>query len=251
MTKKKVKKTDKTECSNQIINAIRYAEEGVYTEKRHLPKFDKLPSDISLFYISLDDKNRLAVDHYTYRSENPIEYKNVELTIRDIVISIRNVTQGKEQLFIERLEQEPYNNFENIFWTSPSYVAFVIDEESWSLEIQEDSQEALRYVVEEKRFGTTSKYSENYSFFDGHNFPLKASLDGRPANSVPAFFMINHYKKDEHGNPISEEEDQKLYRFEIYLRVDFARRSHARASRKTVILDPTSGNGGPPAGGGG
>ncbi|QMW23408.1 hypothetical protein [Sandaracinobacteroides saxicola] len=86
--------------------------------------------------------------------------------------------------------------------------------------------------------GDTTVYNENYSFADGKNFDLQISGKTRSA-----FAFINHCQKST-GN--LDENEKELYAMDIYTLLTMADGSGGNAGQLTLILDPPTGNQGPP-----
>lgn len=210
---------------------------SVYEKRFGKPKFDYTPYCVWFYYLRVNEDGRLAIDHYFYadgtdiedpKTWQPISPGRLPAIIQRLTINGRPRTTQK---FPPKLED---HNFNNIIWDRKSYIAFVLDEANWKLHTDGSGHAAVY-------FNTDKGSAPNFSFFDAEDLVVEIDNDDGTTDRRPAFFMINHMKRNSAGDDVKEELIE--YKFDIYARAKFA---VTDPRMLTVVLDPPGGNQGPP-----
>lgn len=233
-----------------------YSSNDIYTKKHQEndsskpvdPKFRENPKAIYLFCLFFNDDGEMDIRQFYYSQVKEIEYgQEVEELIDNMTASILDVFDGKSERLMHGLKNTRQINFENIIFWEKCFVAFVVIEKNWRLHLKESGRAAIQFVIWDEAETDEQPYDDNYCFFDAKNFNVDTSGQGI-GDYVPGVYMINHYL-DENLHEPSVKNPQN-FRFDIFLTVKFAVNGLGDIE-KTIVIDPTGKNGGPPAGGSG
>jgi hypothetical protein len=194
------------------------------TEVPPRPGFDRVPYTVYFYYLRLDTDGRLRVKHYTYDNGAPIPYATLPSVLQALVDNVRGANTNPAP---------NGENFSGIQWTKKSYIAFFVDEESWSLYKNGDPMEGISF---------DHSPTPNHTFFDGIDLMLQVtSRTTGVVSRRSAIAFVNHMKGDDAGNDLGAE--SQTFKFEMIFRVKFANDTTAPL---TVIFDPDGTNMGPP-----
>jgi hypothetical protein len=196
------------------------------TAEPPLEHFDKVPWCVYFYYVRLDTDGRLRVKHYYYDPGVEIPYDSLQQVLQHLVDNVRGD------------DNNPGSNgsdFKGIVWGRKSYIAFFIDEESWSLYKNGDAMEGISF---------DHSPTPNHTFFDGIDLKLKVTSKKTGAvTERSAIAFVNHMKRSDAGDDLDGEGEKQDFKFEMIFRVKFADDTTAPL---TVIFDPDGTNMGPP-----
>lgn len=217
-----------------------YSEFDVYEKRLSThPEYCEIPDCVYLIYISMHQEHSLEVRHYYYRSEREImPGKQIKDIIDLMTLSIVEAKFEDIEPVLENMINTRQVNFENIHFSNKCYVALVVDDPNLRFHSNYRNQAAIKFLTLND---DGLVYQDNDSFFDAENFNVDVSFTDA-GYYISGFYMINHCVTK---NP----EVAKEYKFDIFLDMLFTI-GGAGSAEKTIVIDPTSKNGGPPPGGG-
>jgi len=244
---------DLAEAQRDLVAATGTDYHTVDEERLGQPGYTDVPCCIYFYYVRINSNGRLFVTHHFFPGGdpndpgNPAPGTNWQAIARD-----RNLLTP----ILEMLAQDarplgagqfpPIGaDFQDIQWRRKSYLAFFIDEASWTLR----STNGVRFPTDKDGVPGTP----NHSFFDALALPLTMPIrrpkPGGPYNDErSALVCINHMKADDagrdigRGNPPPPLPETQLFHFEMVFDVLFENGTRGM----TVILDPDGNNVGPP-----
>ncbi|HEY5722355.1 MAG TPA: hypothetical protein VIT45_08535 [Allosphingosinicella sp.] len=205
------------------------------------PGFESVPGCIYFYYVRIDRDGMVRADHFFYPNgpaESPEDWKPIpyaemadpEGIVKKLALDARPSGGKKYKL--------PSDSFKDVVWKHRSYIVFFFDEKHWSFHRRDGNKPSVAFNVSEGR-------DPNRSFFDANDMsvemPVRARRrNGETSDERTAIFLVNHLK-DTDDTDLREGVVRK-YKFDMYLRVKYARRD---AEAMTVILDPDGSNQGP------
>ena len=237
--------------------------EHKYLDPSSGPNYRELPKCIYLTYMDFDESHNLHVRHFYYEHTDPIHYGDeVEFLIDEMTKAVMSDLYAAEDQFVGEDNQEEQEislpppldtlmsglrntrevNFDKMRFREKCYVAFVVKAPNWRFHSNKTGESSVQFVVYDE---TETSFSDNTSFFDAKNFNVDLS-GGGSGTFLPGFYMINHYLGAD-GEPADETNIGK-FKFDIFMLVKFGIPGWGD-SEKTIVIDPTGNNGGPPGGG--
>ncbi|MEA3032805.1 MAG: hypothetical protein QOH86_821 [Sphingomonadales bacterium] len=194
------------------------------TDDTPRPGFDREPHFVYFYYVRLDSGGRLRVKHYTYDNRAPIPYETLEQVLQGLVDNARGTDDNPAS---------DGSDFNAIEWRRISYIAFFVDEESWSFYNKDDALAGISF---------DHSPVPNHTFFDGIDLELEVADETTGAvTKRSAIAFINHMKRNAAGDKLRKEKQK--FKFDMNFKVEFA---DGGAPPLTVILDPDGTNMGPP-----
>lgn len=211
-----------------------------------LPNYMDVPCCIYFYYIRINSNGRLFVTHHFYpggdpndplNPPNPTDWHAIHRNPQLLTPILEMLAQDARPLGAHRFPVLD-TDFQNILWRRKSYIAFFIDEASWTLK----STDGVKFLLSKNGVPGTP----NHSFFDALSLPLtmpirKPKPGGPYFDQRSALAIINHMKADENGNDLQGGPPQ-LFHFEMRFDVLFENGTRGME----VILDPDGNNLGPP-----
>jgi hypothetical protein len=194
------------------------------TEPGPRPGYEKEPHFVYFYYIRFDNDRRLRVKHYTYDHCAPIAYRALKDVLQGLVDNARGTDENPAS---------DGSDFNAIAWTRTSYIAFFVDEESWSFYRNGDSLAGVSF---------DNSPIPNHTFFDGVDLELSVTDDktGR-VSERSAIAFVNHMRRNAAGDTLLKETQK--FKFDMNFKVSFA---DGCAPPLTVVFDPDGTNMGPP-----
>lgn len=214
--------------SDRKLRSHPYSGDHIYDERYGQsghPKFKDLPDRIVLYRFSHDNLERLNIERYDYKEENPIPLDQIPDRIRTICQDARGgALPSASQL-----------TFEDEIWQGRSYLAVVYDDPNWEL-LKDDG--TLGAIM----FRRSGKYRKNRTFYDGQDLKLELKDSSGNIDVVSGFYAIN-FSKDDGGDDLGKlpPDKHRHYKFDIMM----LRRLSA-GTLKLFPFDPTGRNTGPP-----
>lgn len=235
---------------------------NVFDEKFGKPKFDDDPRYVYFYRIYLKD-NRLAAQHFFYHRESGVDGRPLPITPKQVPVP--NGGQGVEAVmtllmneahdhgsssrwYLRQEGDFRLNSADPLKWTVRSYIAFVFDDAAWQLV----SNGRVNPAIE---FDTSGNFTGNHSFYDAFTQEVPVTVDlphvYPETGKRTVFCMINHMKKnvrgDDHmGQRPNPKDPMQMFKFDIRLKVLLAGSKPGNENGVVVIIDPVSGNEGPP-----
>jgi hypothetical protein len=221
------------------------------------PKYTDVPRCIYFYYVRINSNGRLFITHHFFPGGNPRDPGNpppgtnwTEIARDPHLLTpiLEMLAQDARPLGAGQFPPLGTGGFQDIKWERKSYLAFFIDEASWTLR----STNGVRFPTDKDGVPGTP----NHSFFDALPLPLTMPIrrprPGGPYNDQrSALVCINHMKADDAGrdigrdalgNPLPPPQETQLFHFEMVF--DVLLENGTRGM--TVILDPDGQNLGPP-----
>ncbi|MEA3039424.1 MAG: hypothetical protein QOE79_1937 [Sphingomonadales bacterium] len=194
------------------------------TEAPPRPGFEKAPHFVYFYYVRFDADRRLRVKHYTYDHCAPIASGALKDVLQALVDNARGTDDNPAP---------DGSDFNAIEWTRTSYIAFFIDEESWSFYRSGDFLAGISF---------DNSPVPNHTFFDGVDLELTVfDEETGLASERSAIAFVNHMKRNAAGDKLGEEKQK--FKFDMNFKVGFA---DGCAPPLTVTFDPDGTNMGPP-----
>jgi hypothetical protein len=213
------------------------------------PNFRDIPCCIYFYYVRLNSNGRVFVTHHFYPGGDPNDEHNPPAGTNWPAIA-RDPAQLTPILEMLAHDARPLGTntyktgegFENIVWRRKAYIAFFIDETSWTV----TPREGVQFVTQPKN-GVPG--TPNHSFFDALYLPLTMRISnprpgGPTTDQRSAMVCINHMKADDAGNDLTANDPAQLYHF--LMAFDVAIENSQSGAKMTVIFDPDGNNMGPP-----
>jgi hypothetical protein len=223
-----------------------------------LPNYTDVPCCIYFYYVRINSNGRLFVTHHFFpggdpddpgNPPNPTDWHAIARDPQLLTPILEMLAQDARPLGAGQFPPIG-TDFENIKWQRKSYLAFFIDEASWTLR----ATEGVRFPTDKDGVPGTP----NHSFFDALALPLTMPIrkprPGGPYNDErSALVCINHMKANDAGRDIGRDAlgnpfpgprptETQLFHFEMVFDVLF----ESGTRGMTVILDPDGNNLGPP-----
>ncbi|HYI63463.1 MAG TPA: hypothetical protein VEW71_01110 [Allosphingosinicella sp.] len=250
--------TDLVEAQGDLVAATGTYNHSIDETRLGLENYTDVPCCIYFYYVRINSNGRLFVTHHFFPGGDPNDHGNPP-SGTDWHAIARNPSLLTPILEMLAQDARPLGagqfppigtDFQNVKWCRKSYLAFFIDEASWTLR----STNGVRFPIDKDGVPGTP----NHSFYDALPLPLtmpiRRPLPGGPyTDERSALVCINHMKadvagrdigRDANGNPLPGPwpTEQQLFHFEMVFDVLFENGTRGMM----VILDPDGTNMGPP-----
>jgi len=225
---------DSAQSLDSDFSYIAYDTRSIY--EPHPNPSPENPDILYLYYIDMDCDGFLRVMHLSYEPGRPIvPGADVEAAIDYTAMTAMRLVKSPDAIKEEHVYLHRSINFENLLYDRKCYIAFVLGRKAWRFHTDRLGRAAIRFVY--KVEGASTPIGPNEYFYDGMDMGVDVSYFGGGERRA-GFYMTNHV---DGSGPLQS----RRFKFDIFVDVLFAVRGVGSAE-KTIVIDPTGENQGPP-----
>lgn len=236
--------------------AANFKSGGIFDQRYTKYPYDKVPPVLFFYYLKFDVDGALVAREYRYFNKadpttpdpdpdkgdtknayNPIEYKDLETKVAELVKNARNDGVSPKP--------HPIDDFQDMEWKFRCHMVIFFDEDNWNLlRRKNDGDEDKSPVLFLTRKNYKNKLGHaNHTFFEGANHTIQLKDIHGNKQERYYFSFVNHMKQDDTGQTEINIGEEQYFSFNILIEVSF---SNKKNPPLLVIFDPGGTNLGPP-----